>query len=148
MQIEQDTAALIHEQRARYEASEAFQQERHQGAATIALHGLIIASRMSVRGACCGAASFIDQHGAGYPEVGLLTERVRDDALFWADLASPIELETYAVAAIRALGHSPLTKAQVKRLGAMAWRRMNDDDRAKFRDWQDAQGRFIKGAAV
>ena len=80
-------------------------------------------------------AAWLEYHGAGVPDVPLMQEQVRRDAMFWADLAGPAELEAYAVASITALGNTPLTSKQVKRLAAMAWRRMSAQDRTAFKEW-------------
>lgn len=116
-------------------ASAEFKEMREHGAADIALRGLIVASRMSMDGALIAAFTFLDEHSANCPDVPLMQEQVRREAMFWTDCATAPELEAYAVASITALGNTPLTAKQVKRLAAMAWRRMSAQDRAAFKDW-------------
>lgn len=78
---------------------------------------------------------WLEYHGAGYPDVALMHERVRDDARFWAASAQQQELEAYLAAALIELEKSPLTNRAAKRIAAMAWQSMGAEDRVKFRDW-------------
>lgn len=108
-------------------------------AATIALQALINAQGIDGRGAMIAAASYIEQYGAGYPDVPLMTEQVRSDARFWADCAAPHELEAYTVASVAALDESPLLDTQLRKLAAIAYGRMKPETKQKFKDWIDQQ---------
>jgi len=110
-----------------------------ENAARIALQALINAQSIDGRGAMIAAASYIEEYGAGYPDVPLFTEQVRKDAALWADCAAPHELEAYAVAAIMALTESPLLDAQLKKMGALAFNRMKPETKQKFKDWIEQQ---------
>jgi len=78
---------------------------------------------------------WLEYHGAGSPDVPLMQERVRDDAKLWASSAHQAELEAYVAAAVMELEKSPITGKAAKRLAALAWKRMDAEDRSKFRDW-------------
>lgn len=78
---------------------------------------------------------WLEYHGAGYPDVALFQEKIRDDARFWAASAHQAELEAYMAAAIAELEASSLTRKAMKRLAALAWRRMAAEDKAKFKEW-------------
>ena len=87
---------------------------------------------------CIGTVSaFLEHHSAGVPDVPLFQEQVRQDALFWASIAAPHELEAYAVASLDALENSIVAHKQTKRLAAAAFRRMAPDDRIKFLRWAE-----------
>jgi len=81
---------------------------------------------------------WLEHHGAGYPDVPLMQERVRDDAKTWAMSASQAELEAYVAAAIHELGSAPITGKAVKRLAAFGFQKMHSEDQEKFLFW--AQG--------
>lgn len=98
-------------------------------------HGLNDCAALDRTAAVSTVTAWLEHHGAGVPDVTLMQETMRRDALFWSELATPEELEAYAVAAITSLGNTPLTAKQVKRLAAMSWRRMNAQDRAAFKEW-------------
>ena len=81
--------------------------------------------------------AWLEDRGAGVPGVALLQEQVRSDALFWAEVASPPELEAYVVAGITRLGAVNFASRQIKRLVGMLWRRMTPDEQAAFLAWKD-----------
>lgn len=81
------------------------------------------------------ATHWLEYHGAGFPDVPLMQERVRDDAKLWAASASQVELEAYVAAAVVELESAPITGRAMKRLAAMAWKRMDAEARAGFRNW-------------
>lgn len=103
--------------------------------ASLLWHGLNDCAALDKIVAVGTASAWLEYHGAGVPDVPLMQEQVRRDAMFWADIAGPTELEAYAVASITALGTTPLTAKQIKRLAAMSWRRMSQQDRAAFKEW-------------
>lgn len=78
---------------------------------------------------------WLEHHGAGYPDVPLMQERIRDDAKTWAMSASQAELEAYVAAAVIELDRAPITGKAAKRLAALAWGRMDAEARAGFRNW-------------
>lgn len=137
---QEDALALIEKKRAEYEASEEFQELRKRSATEISLLTLIKISRMSRRGACVGAAVFINEYGAGLPEVDYYAkEDIRLKAKYWTDCANQNELEAYTVAAVGALADSPLLDKQLRKLAALAYGRMSPETKQKFKDWIDQQ---------
>lgn len=78
---------------------------------------------------------WIESRGSGVPDVPLLQEKIRSDALFWASGASQFELEAYLAASVMELERSPISVRAVKRLAALAWKNMGAEDRAKFKEW-------------
>jgi hypothetical protein len=80
---------------------------------------------------------WLECHGAGYPDVPLMQERIRDDARFWAASSQPFELEAYLAAAVMGLEKSPLAKKAVSRVGAWAFRSMDAETKHKFRNWAE-----------
>lgn len=99
---------------------------------------LLDLSRQDKQAASIGAMAFLDQVGAGMPDVPLFQERVREDAKTWAECAHPAEIEAYLVAAIGAAQDSPLLNKQLKRLAALTFHRMDESDRDAFLKWSKA----------
>lgn len=110
-----------------------------QAAAAYAGEHLILAARGSRRGAVAAALAFLDQDGAGLPDVPLFDEKVRAEASLWSSLATQHELEAYVVAGIMELESAPMTSKALKRLAAFTFRRMSAQDRAAFLGWADKQ---------
>lgn len=82
---------------------------------------------------------WLEEQGAGFPDVPLLHERARADASLWAASAQVFELEVYVAAAVMALEKSPLTGRAAKRLAALGFRQMDITDRAAFAAWVEKQ---------
>ena len=82
---------------------------------------------------------WLDHHGAGYPDVPLLPEKVRDDARFWSSCATQHELEAYVSAGISEIENAALTEKQLRRLLAMAYRRVSAEGRVAFKKWMETQ---------
>ena len=78
---------------------------------------------------------WLEHHGAGFPDVPLMQERIREDASLWAASASQVELETYAAAAIMEMEKTPILNRAAKRLAALSYRAMNVVDQDKFKKW-------------
>ncbi|TNE61394.1 MAG: hypothetical protein EP341_00715 [Sphingomonadales bacterium] len=57
---------------------------------------------------------------------------LRDDARFWADVATPMELEAYAAAALQAMRRVQFAPSARKRLFAMLWNTFTDQEREAF----------------
>lgn len=77
---------------------------------------------------CCAV---LDEIAAGMPDFDPWGS-TRDDAMYWADIAHPAELEFYFAAALRALGRRALGKQSRKRLFKELWRSFTDTERAAF----------------
>lgn len=110
-------------------------------ACEVALCALIMASRIDAKGAVIGAAAFIDDQSAGYPDVPLFAEKVRTEAAYWSECAAPHELEAYIVAAIAALSDSPVLDKQLRKLAAVSYGRMSAETKAKFLEWAQKNDR-------
>lgn len=88
----------------------------------------------------------IEDIGAGMPEADWHFDSVRRDALWWADLARPDELEAYVGAGLRQLGATPMGERMRKRLLVALWQTMPEAWRAEFLARVDPDGAF-RGAA-
>lgn len=78
--------------------------------------------------ALCAA---LDTVAAGAPRYQIVQD-MREDALFWAEMATPLELETYAATAMRRLGRATLAERACKRLLWALWESMPNDAQAAF----------------
>ncbi len=89
----------------------------------------------SATGAAWGAWNWLSEAKAGLPLVPLVEEAVRQEALMWAEMATPPELQAYVVAGIDALAPGPFSSRQIKRLVAALWGRMTPDEQEAFKGW-------------
>ncbi|MBS0573121.1 MAG: hypothetical protein JSS08_07710 [Proteobacteria bacterium] len=78
-------------------------------------------------------AALIDL-SAGLPE-GAAFVSVREDAIWWASIATPIELLEVMTAALKQLGRRALHLEMRKRLFMTLWRSFTKDDQARFVDF-------------
>lgn len=72
---------------------------------------------------------------------------LRSDAKFWADCASPRELEVYLWAVLRVLDQRAFASTARKRIFVSLWDSFTDDDRAAFLSRVDPDSKFIRRAA-
>jgi hypothetical protein len=77
----------------------------------------------------------------------LSLDDLRTDAKFWADCASPRELETYLWAILRVLGERAFGQRARKRLIVSLWGSLAFEDRAAFLARVDADHKFVRRAA-
>lgn len=91
-------------------------------------------------------AAALDDMSAGMPDLAIFSD-MRADAEFWADAATPIEVEAYFVAALRRLGGMAHGLAARKRLLVSLWQSLPVPDRRAFLSRVDAAGRFHGGKA-
>lgn len=84
----------------------------------------------------------LDELGAGIPEADTLTGRIREDAAWWADLATPHEVEAYVAAGLRRIERTAFCEAARKRIFAAIWESFGDADRKAFLGRVDPAGRF------
>lgn len=101
--------------------------------ATITLQA--ISSIISPDGAAWGAYDWLQTTSYGLPYVSMIEEAARDDARFWAETASPAELECYALAALDKLATAPFASRQIKRMIAALWGRMSPNEQQAFKAW-------------
>lgn len=78
--------------------------------------------------ALCAA---LDTVGGGAPQHDAFTA-IRDDAQFWADIATPLELEAYVGAGLRRIGRVTFAEQARKRLFMSLWGTFTAKQRADF----------------
>lgn len=88
------------------------------------------------------AAAWLEDNGAGSPELATFSEGLRGDAAFWADCASPGELEAYVGAGLRVMGRTAFAAEARKRLLVLIWQSMTETDRRAFLARVDPKGTF------
>ncbi len=87
-------------------------------------------------------AAAIDDLGGGGPDLSVMQSNLRRDADWWADFASPPELETVVAAGLRKIGVTALGIKARKRLMVMLWQSLTEADRRAFLQNVDPQGKF------
>lgn len=90
---------------------------------------------VSPEGAAWAAYDWLQVHSAGLPYVSLVDNAAREDAKFWAETASPAELESYAIAALDRITPGPFVSRQIKRMVAALWARMSPTEQQAFKAW-------------
>lgn len=107
---------------------------RADAVAEEALRLLAACAKADPNAAAWAAAAHLQDRSAGMPAVALMQETARSDARFWADTASPIELECYLLAAADKLieSGSLFHGRQIKRLIAGLWDRMSPEEQRAF----------------
>lgn len=73
----------------------------------------------------------LDEIGAGAPRYEALGD-IREEASWWADTATPQELELYTAAALRRIERIRFAEAPRKRLLAALWGSLTSDQKAAF----------------
>lgn len=76
----------------------------------------------------------LDDLGPPSPEYVALVDAARADADFWAEMASPLALETHLAAALRVLPDRAFGLAARKRLLVLFWNSLTPPERAAFVD--------------
>jgi hypothetical protein len=76
----------------------------------------------------------LDDLGPPSPEYAFLLERIRADADFWAEFASPLALEAHLAAILRVLGKTAFGLPARKRLMVLFWNSLTPPERAAFVD--------------
>ncbi|WP_439137497.1 hypothetical protein [Roseicyclus sp.] len=92
----------------------------------------------------CG---WLEGNGAGQPDPDFVFGQLRRDAAFWADIATPAELEAYVAAGLARIERRNFAAAAQKRLFVAFWECMSDADRRAFLARVDPTGKF-RGAAA
>jgi hypothetical protein len=87
-------------------------------------------------------AAFLEQVMPESPEFHSLYGRLREDAEFWADCASPPVLEAFVAAGLRQIGRQAFAERARKRLFAALWETFSEEDRRAFVMRVDPHGRF------
>lgn len=106
-----------------------------------AYKGLDILARWDRDSAVWGAYGWLLDNSAGYPVAALMQEESTSSAKWWADAASPVELECYLLAAATKLHEqkSALHGKHIKRLIAVLYKNMSPDERVAFKAWMEKQ---------
>lgn len=112
-----------------------YSAERQAAATERGIAYLNACATVSPEGAAWAAYDWLQIHAAGMPYVALTETASREDARFWAETATPPELEAYALAALQRLHGSPFAARQIKRLVASLWRQMSPAEQTAFKEW-------------
>ena len=112
-----------------------YRQERMGAATELGIAYLNACATVSPEGAAWAAYDWLQVHAAGMPYVALTETASREDARFWAETATPPELEAFALAAMDRLAPAPFASRQIKRLVAALWGRMSPAERQAFKEW-------------
>jgi len=86
-------------------------------------------------------AGFIEHCGAGSPRLDPFGD-IREDARFWADVASPPELEAYVAAGLRRIERTQFARSACKRILVSMWEALPTDDKRAFLARADPDGVF------
>ena len=112
-----------------------YSAERQATATERGMAYLNACATVSPEGAAWAAYDWLQVHAAGVPYVALTETASREDARFWAETATPPELEAFALAAMDRLAPAPFASRQIKRLVAALWGRMSPAERQAFKEW-------------
>lgn len=88
-------------------------------------------------------AGWLDHNGAGSPDSALFGA-LREDAAFWADIATPKELEAYVAAGLSRIERRNFAQVTLKRIFVSIWEVMSESDRRRFLSRVDPDGVFRK----
>lgn len=105
----------------------------------VALEQLTNLSELDAEGTAWAAYDWLALSSAGVPMIDALNGDARQSAQYWAELATPAELEAYMLAAAYKLQGAPFASRQIKRLIASLWRIMSPNEKAAFKGWIDGQ---------
>lgn len=86
------------------------------------------AGRRAIGEALCAA---LDTVGAGAPRYEAFGD-LREEADWWADTATPLEIEVYAVAALKRIRKATFATRARKRLFMAMWEEFTPQDRSAF----------------
>jgi hypothetical protein len=122
-----------------------YSREREAAAIERGLHFLDACASVSPSGASWAAYDWLQMNEAGLPRLPLIDGPIRDEARFWAETATPPELECYGLAAMDRLagiggGQALFASRQIKRLAGALFRRMSPTEQAAFTKWINEQG--------
>lgn len=129
-----------------YLASPEFQEIKRDNVMSSAFSKLNTLAAHDADATAWAAYGWLQNASAGMPYLPGLEQGARDDARFWAETATPPELECYALAACDKLsgmasgdgmssGHALFAGRQIKRLAGALWRRMSPLEQKAFLGW-------------
>jgi hypothetical protein len=133
-----------------YLASPEFQEIKRDNVMASAFAKLNALAAHDAEATAWAAYGWLQNAGAGMPYLPGLEQGARDDARFWAETATPPELECYALAACDRLagissgagmigGHAMFASRQIKRLAGALFRRMSPKEQTAFAGWINSQ---------
>jgi hypothetical protein len=122
---------------AAYMASPEFAQTKHGYVVEEAFSRMSDLAALDASAVAWACYDWLQIHEAGLPYVPLIDGAAREDARFWAETATPAELECYGLAAIDRLRahNAPFVSRQIKRLVAALWARMAPGEQRSFVEW-------------
>ncbi len=85
----------------------------------------------------------LEEIGAGMPSMDLFMGNLRADAEFWADIATPQELEAFVAAGLRKIERTAFAEVTRKRIFMTNWESFSDADRRNFLTRVDPNGKFV-----
>lgn len=89
-------------------------------------------------------SGWLEGASAGMPDAVHPFGNLREDAGFWADIATPAELEAYVAAGLRRIERRQFAQVALKRIFVTIWECMSDADRRRFLGRVDPAGKFRK----
>lgn len=93
------------------------------------------------------AALWLEEACAGSPALSTFSADLRRDAAWWADCASPPELEAYVAAGLRRMGVTIFAEAPRERILVEIWQGMPEARRRAFLSRVDPRG-VLRGRAA
>lgn len=115
-----------------YKASPAFQEWRAGRVAEVLASVVAKCDALDHLTTVSMLAAMVEDLGAGSPTVPLLISQARADAEFWVDSASPMEVEAYTAAGLRAITRRAFCLTARKRLLVGLWNSLSPEDRRGF----------------
>ena len=112
-----------------------YRRDRMEVACERGLSYLSACATVSPEGAAWAAYDWLQANSAGMPYAAMVEGAAREDARFWAETASPAELECYALAALDRITPGPFVSRQIKRMVAALWARMSPTEQQAFKAW-------------
>ena len=103
---------------------------------------IIVCARIDRRTTAETLAAAIEEIGAGMPDALAFMDAIRADADFWADTATPVELEAFTAAGLRAIERTGFGLKARKRIFAALWETLDADDRRAFLARVDPAGKY------
>lgn len=87
----------------------------------------------------------LEERSAGQPPLPFLAD-MREDAAWWADCATPAEVEAVVAAGLRRVERAMFAQAARKRILVAMWDSLPDADRRTFLRRVDPDGKFRRAA--
>lgn len=112
-----------------------YRQERISAVIEQGMVYLNACATVSPEGVAWLTYDWLHVHAAGMPYAAMVEGAAREDARFWAETASPAELECYALAALDRITPGPFVSRQIKRMVAALWARMSPTEQQAFKAW-------------